>query len=59
MVKSETKSGFDFNKMYDDTKYEIKKRNEQRDIDKTRDKNKKRQEDEAAKKKRRRREKEK
>ena len=51
MVKSETKSGFDFNKMYDDTKYEIKKRNEQRDIDKTRDKNKKRQEDEAAKKK--------
>lgn len=51
MVKSETQSGFDFNKMYDDTKYEIKKRNKQREIDKTIYENKKRQEDEAAKRK--------
>jgi hypothetical protein len=51
MVKSETQSEFDFNKMYDDTKYEIKKRNKQREIDKTRDENKKRQEEEAAKRK--------
>ena len=56
MVKNETQSGFSFqpdlfNKMYDDSKYAIKERNKQKEIDKKRDENKKRQEEEAAKKK--------
>ena len=56
MVKNETQSGFSFqpdlfNKMYDDSKYAIKERNKQKEIDKKRNENKKRQEEEAAKKK--------
>ena len=56
MVKSETQSGFSlqpdlFNKMYDDSKYEIKKRNKENEEKKKIEENKQRQEKEEAKKK--------